>query len=441
LHCYLQPKKHIRLRLRVLPNKADNQTIISLIFYQRKEVAVLVAVTEFSFLVESDYVNKTTTYKNARLIIPNADAGDKRWYILFYVYDKQQNKTIRKRDFSCNKIADIKKRNDYCKKFITQLDAKLQDGYIIDSEKSAIRNTKTKATNNEQITLMEAMNLALKHKEKLRAKTHYNYTTYVNGFYKFIPGTVNLLSINAKTCKRFVASLEDNKLGIRTINNYVTHLSSLWAWLIAEEIISINPWTEIERPKNPRGKNIAYSPEQQKKLINYMDINCPELALFCKTMYYTLARPNELCNLQIKHIDLYRPKHLYIPAEISKNGIERHVALPPPIYQLLKPLKTQKPDFYIFGKGIKPNHEPMPARYVSASYKERVLDKLKLPSEYTMYSWKHTGVVTNYLAGMSSGALRMQIGHADTGSFETYLQTVGMFNNDEVMNNYKELPK
>lgn len=400
-----------------------------------------VVAAEFSFLVPSDYVNKTTTYRNARLIIPDSSASDQRWYILFYVYDKQQNKTIRKRDFSCNKIADIKKREAYCKKFIQQLDAKLQDGYIIDSEKSAIRNTKTKAANNEEITLQEAMNLALKHKEKLRAKTHYNYTTYVNGFYKFIPGTVSLSIINIKTCKHFIASLEENKLGIRTINNYVTHLSSLWAWLIAEEIITTNPWTEIERPKNPRGKNLAYSPEQQKQLINYMDINCTELALFCKAMYYTLARPNELCNLQVKHIDMYRPKHIYIPAEISKNGIERHVVLPPPIYNLLKPLKKLKPDLYIFGKGIKPSMEIIPARYVTASYFTRVLEKLKFSKEYTLYSWKHTGVVTNYLAGMSSGALRMQIGHADTGSFETYLKSLGMFDNKEVMNNYKELPK
>jgi hypothetical protein len=35
----------------------------------------------------------------------------------------------------------------------------------------------------------------------------------------------------------------------------------------------------------------------------------------------------------------------------------------------------------------------------------------------------------------------MQIGHTDTGSFEKYLKSLGLFENKEVMNSYVTLPK
>lgn len=399
-----------------------------------------------SFLSEPNYLDKATTYKNARLVIPNPEAKDKRWFIIFYVYDAQKGKVVRKRNFECNKFSDLKQRQKWANKFIDQVNKKLQDGFIVDASKSKLQETKAKIQGKQNITILEALNLALLSKSKLRAKTQYNYNSYAVGFKKFIDPGANILSVNEKLCKKFLQHLatkteKREALGIRSINNYHQHLSTLFQYLVQEEIIPENPWVKIPHDKNPRGKNLAYTPEQQKLLLQFMDKNCPNILLFCQTMYYTLARPNELCHLKIKHIDLYRPQHLYIPASISKNGIERHVALPPPIYKLLKPLLNEPKEYYIFGKGIKPNPIPYPARYISSSYNERVLKKLNFGKDYTLYSWKHTGVVTNYLAGMSSGALRMQIGHTDTGSFETYLKSLGMMDNKEVMNNYIELPE
>jgi integrase len=397
-------------------------------------------VAVISFLTEPNFLDKATNYKNARLVIPDSTAKDQRWVIVFYVFDAQQGKVVRKRNFECNKITDLKKRKTWADKFITQVNAKLEDGFIVDANKTKIEKLKQGLEQTNTITLHQALDFALNTKIKLRPRTYKTYADHAKGFKEYTDFNLPLQACNEKLVKQFIRH-KTEKLAIRSINNYIGSLRTLFEVLIAEKIIDTNPWKTITKTKNPRGRNIAYSTEQQKVLLNYMDKNCPELALFCKTMYYTLARPNELCNLQVKHIDMYRPKHIYIPAEISKNGIERHVVLPPPIYELLKPLKKLKPDLYLFGKGIKPSMEPLPARYVTASYFTRVLDKLKFSKEYTLYSWKHTGVVTNYLAGMSSGALRMQIGHADTGSFETYLKSLGMFDNKEVMNNYKELPK
>jgi integrase len=356
------------------------------------------------------------------------------------VHDVQKGKITRKRLFQCNQIEDLTKRKAYCNKLIKALNEKLQEGYVVDSVKSEEIKTKRKIVSKSRITLREAIELALIPKQKLRPKTLKNYTDYANGFMKWANLGMNINEVTPEYLKGFAKDLQ-NKVAIRTFNNYVQHNATLWAYLVDEKIAQQNPWLTIPRRKNPTGKNIAYTTTQQIELLTLMETQFPEMKFFCEVMYYTLARPNELCLLQIKHIDLYRPKHLYIPSENSKNAHERHIVLPQAIYAKIKLIKKLPPNHYIFGKGLVPNAEPTNPRYVSDAYKRRVIDKLKYPAMYTLYSWKHSGVVTNYLAGMSSGALRMQIGHTDTGSFEKYLKSLGLFENKEVMNSYVTLPK
>lgn len=394
-----------------------------------------------SFLTEPNFLDKAINYKNARLVIPDSTAKDQRWVIVFYVFDAQQGKVVRKRNFECNKITDLKKRKIWADKFVKQVNAKLEDGFIIDANKSKIEKLKHNITQTNNITIHQALDFALNTKIKLRPRTYKTYADHAKGFKEYTDFNLPLQACNEKLVKQFIRH-KTEKLAIRSINNYIGSLRTLFEVLIAEKFIETNPWKTITKTKNPRGRNIAYSTEQQKALLNYMDKNCPELLLFCQTMYYTLARPNELCHLKVKHIDMFKPQSLFIPAEISKNGTDRHVSLPPPIYKLLKPIKDKiHGDYFLFGRGIIPGPLHLPAKNVAQSFSKRVLDKFKYGSDYTLYSWKHTGVVANYINGMSPAALRMQLGHNDTGSFETYLKSLGMFDNKEVMNNYKELPK
>lgn len=400
-------------------------------------VAVHVALTPL--LVPFDMQQGPTNYNEAKLIIPSPEAKDQRWYVLYYVHDVQKGRTTRKRLFQCNKIADLDKRKTYCNKLIKALNQKLQDGYVIDVVKAEEIKTKKKIASKSRITLREAIELALLPKKKLRPKTYKNYNDYANGFMKWANPGMNINEVTPEYIKQFCKHLEQ-KVAIRTFNNYIQHNATLWEYLTKEKIAQQNPWTTVPRRKNPIGKNIAYTTKQQIEILTLMETSFPEMKFFCEVMYYTLARPNELCLIQVKHIDLYRPKHLYIPSENSKNAHERHVVLPTPIYNKIKLLKKLPATHYIFGKGLVPNAEPTNPRYVSDAYKRRVIDKLKYPADYTLYSWKHSGVVTNYLAGMTPAAIRMQIGHTDTGSFEKYLKSLGLFENKEVMNSYVTLP-
>ncbi len=400
-------------------------------------VAVSVALI-LPILIEPDYLNVPKSYKEARVVKPASTALDQRWYIIYYVYDAQQNKVIRKRDFSCNDVKDLKKRLTWSNNFIKAINTKLEQGFHIDAEKSAKIDLERRSKGKKFISIDEATKLALASKKRLRPKTFKNYSDYLSGWLKEQDKNLHINSVTHKSLKPFVASLMD-RVGPRTFNNYIQHISTLFAYLVQEEIIEENPWVKIAKLDNGTGKNIAYQKDQQKDIMDYMERHFPYMKLFCETMYYTLARPNELCHLKIKHLEQYRAKHLFIPAAISKNNTDRHVALPPPIYQKLQHLKDLNPEWYIFGKGILPGAEYLDPRYISDAYRTRVIKPLNIGSDYTLYSWKHTGVVNNYLGGLSPASLRMQIGHNDTGSFEKYLKSLGLFENKEVMENYVEL--
>jgi integrase len=408
-------------------------------FYNFSLVSLQVSFLIFlPILIEPDYLTNPKPYREARLVIPHPDALDQRWCVKYYVYDAQQSKVVRKRDFSCNSIKDLKSRKTWCNKFIAAINKKLQEGYHIDKQKSEKQDLERRAKGKKFISIAEATKMALESKKRLRPKTYKNYSDYLTGWLKEQDKNLHIQSVTHKSLKPFVGSLMA-RVSPRTFNNYIQHLSTLFQYLVEEEIIAENPWVKITKLENGTGKNIAYQKEDQVKLMKYMAKHFPQMELYCKTMYYTLARPNELSHLQIKHIDQYRLKHIFIPAAISKNNTDRHVVLPEPIYTLLKPLKKLNPEWYIFGKGIMPSPQAMDSRYVSDAYRTRVIKPLGFTKEYTLYSWKHTGVVNNYLGGLSPASLRMQIGHNDTGSFEKYLKSLGLFENKEVMENYVKL--
>jgi hypothetical protein len=49
---------------------------------------------------------------------------------------------------------------------------------------------------------------------------------------------------------------------------------------------------------------------------------------------------------------------------------------------------------------------------------------------YTFYSWKHTGVISAHKAGVSDDDIMLQTGHKNYGSFQVYLKSLGLFQNE-----------
>jgi len=58
------------------------------------------------------------------------------------------------------------------------------------------------------------------------------------------------------------------------------------------------------------------------------------------------------------------------------------------------------------------------------------LEKLGFDDRHTLYSWKHTGVVKAYLAGVDIKSLQRQCHHHSIEMADNYLKSLGLYNNE-----------
>ena len=84
---------------------------------------------------------------------------------------------------------------------------------------------------------------------------------------------------------------------------------------------------------------------------------------------------------------------------------------------------------YVFQSknGIKPvSKNVMGYRY------RQLVKKLKLSKDYTLYSWKHSGVVSAYNAGVDIKTLQKQCRHHSLEQTDTYLKSLGLDENKAI---------
>jgi integrase len=245
--------------------------------------------------------------------------------------------------------------------------------------------------------------------------------------------------------KSFVHHLRSKRnCSPRTINNYLNDLSTLLNVSVENEILEHNYFTKVKKERTGVGKNWGYTPEQQAELLNYIKAEKPRYLMLVQFIYYTLARPKELSHLKIGDIGKRYPNQIWFGEEITKEFMERNVFIPDPLQKIIKDNKLHllPKDWYVFGKGLKPGPERSDSKNWGQRYREAVLNSFddKYSSNYTLYSWKHTGVISLIMAGVTPAAVQRQAGHRSPYSFQKYLKTLGLFPNDEILNDFPELP-
>ena len=118
-------------------------------------------------------------FKKARL---NDCDGDitKRWYIVFYAFDVQQKKLVRKRFYEVNDYTTEVQRRGYARRMIRELNQLLEDGYHLDVNKAP---SVVEETNLETTTLADAIEHALEIKKpSIRPSSYPSYKSSVKIF-------------------------------------------------------------------------------------------------------------------------------------------------------------------------------------------------------------------------------------------------------------------
>lgn len=400
---------------------------------------VLETVSSFFFIKNFVELDNNEAIKPFRLATLSDCKGDvtKRWCISFWAWDGIKNKMVRKRLYEINQYKTEAERRAYATRYIKELNRRLKAGLHLNNVKAEAQ-TEPRFKSYNIITALEyALDLI---KATKRHETYLSYNSDVNAFKSFLK-IENLESLTVNQFKKekvylFIDYLQVNrKLSNVTVNNKLACLKSLFNKLEERAIIDNNPFVKVKNLKKIiTNKNMAYSPVQVLDLKKDLQENEPYLWFFVEFIYYTYIRPAELRRLKVGNIDFEKGK-ITIPADVSKNKNLNTLSLPLPLQKKLLELKinTYNKDFYLFTAKREPSFKPLSKNYMSLRHKN-ILDLKEFGDNFTLYSWKHTGVVSAYKSGIDIKSIQLQCRHASIEQTDHYLKTLGFEDNKAIMN-------
>ncbi|MFT4094528.1 MAG: site-specific integrase, partial [Niabella sp.] len=160
--------------------------------------------------------------------------------------------------------------------------------------------------------------------------------------------------------------------------------------------------------KKARSRSLLFFTDDQIQKIKNA-VMPRELWLCIQLLYYCFIRPGESRLLKIGDLNI-QYGFIEIPAEVSKNKKTQKVSIPVPLRSSLEYLSKYPDNYYLLGfEGI-PSIDPIPEKRLYHIHK-RILSNVEIYGRYSLYSWKHTGVVKAVKAGINIKDLQMQLRH------------------------------
>jgi len=367
-------------------------------------------------------------FKKARL---NDCAGNLsgRWYVEFSVWDTQKSKLVRKRYYEVNNIASEQDRRVYANRIIQQLNKLLKEGYHFDVNKVP-SPSQSEDQEKRTYTTSDAATYALEIKKaSLRSTSYPSYKSTVKIFKKWVSEN-HLQELDVTYFDKLRAVYFDDYLLVecgfaaKTVNGHVSYLKSLFQVLVEHEVIRNNPFKNLKKHKEGESRrNMAFNEKQMAAIKKILQKKDPGLWLFIQFIYYCYLRPNEV--RQLKHSFLRLDKNqIYVPGHISKNGKEGYVTMPESFHNVLVESKEfNSGQEYVFQS--RSEVKPISKNVMGERYRNLTKD-LNLSSDYTLYSWKHSGVVAAYRAGIDIKTIQNQCRHHSLEQTDIYLKSLGL---------------
>ncbi|WP_162633252.1 tyrosine-type recombinase/integrase [Echinicola strongylocentroti] len=349
----------------------------------------------------------------------------KRWCVNFKVYSLLENKLVRRQHWISSKLNTKAARYKEGKKVIRNINTLLVKGYVIGKSKEKKRFSKQKV-----MTFLEAFEWAKERREvNVRKRSMQAMGLLIRMLEKFLDDhgmkDFPLVAVNHEMCDEFMAYVKrERKISNKTFNNYLGFVKSNFNFLVKNKKIPINPAMDVSRLKEEESERVSFPKKVRDKLLVTYEKECPELKIFAQYIYYTFIRPKELRYLKVKHI---HEKSIHIPGHVSKNGKTEHVLISPALERLFQQLDVRKypPDHYLIGSQGKPSCLKVSANYFTKKHLE-IRKKLDLPQEYTLYCWKHTGVVDTYIATKDIDFVSRHCRHSSLDMTKNYIRALGL---------------
>jgi|WetSurMetagenome_2_1015567.scaffolds.fasta_scaffold07430_5 integrase len=349
-----------------------------------------------------------------------------RWYIEFYVWNVQKNRLDRKRFYDVNNYVTLEERKSYANRKVREINELLAEGYHIDVNKIS----ETEIEEIKSYTVTEAIEYALKIKRSsLRGTSYPSYKGAVKRILEWSKDNRIATSDIAHFDRLKAVYFDDYllvecKYAAKTVNGIISYIKSLFQILVDRELILNNPFKNLKKHKEGDSrKNLAYNEAQIKKIKKLISENDKQLWLFIEFIYYCFLRPNEVRQLKYNYIKLDEKK-IFVPNFVSKNGKDGFITIPETFCNELINLKFKdNENKYVFqGEN---DSTPISKNMMGLRFRN-LIKELKLDKDHTLYSWKHSGVVAAYKAGIDIKTIQSQCRHHSLEQTDIYLKSLGL---------------
>jgi len=396
-------------------------------------------------------------------------ALSKSWYVYYSYRDAETGKLKRMPNIkgNVNKLKTKKERLEYLNVMCEALEFLLDKGFNPYSNNNVdellnLNQTKFKSVNQANVksstgnhlnrpqkmesskipTINDAFEFALNIKKNTIRDTSYkNFELRIRKFKKSLDESKPITDITKKVVNDYLNEVLINS-SPRNRNNTRADLSSLFQVLEDNEYITDNFVKKINVLKSNPERNKTYTPEMQKDIYSFLEVNDKLLLLFIKFVSYNFLRPIEVCELRIKDIDILG-KRIYLR---TKNKAVKIKIIPEILLNDLPDLSSFNPDSFLFtptGFGQDWATEPNNKRdFFSKRFKEVVKTHFNLNKDYGMYSFRHTFITKLYREMRKNSSqfetkskLMLVTGHSTMTALEKYLRDIDA----ELPEDYSEL--
>ncbi len=206
---------------------------------------------------------------------------------------------------------------------------------------------------------------------------------------------------------------KERKVNAKTWNNQLKMGRAFFAWAKEKCYIKENPFELIKTKREETKKRVLIPKETRDEITTYFGEKKPNYLVVCQLVFTTLIRPNEIVNIQLKHISI-KDKTIYIPSENAKNHHARYAAMTPQLIALLEKMHLERYplDYYLFGVGYTPALESISTKTLRKDWL-KMRQALKLPNEMQLYSLRDTGINNLLKCGIDPLSVMQHADHHD----------------------------